>query len=179
MLHMKQVRSSKNNLKRSTKKRLWDRRGRPAKVRLLDLLLTSIAVVVGVTGHHSTSMKVCRENKTLRPQPANHCLDLKHIIASWWQRKLKNAVSFQSETNLSFPSLLKDLLTLDTSESIREVPVQINAVAVVPDGEKWSHHAWKCCFHFCISSEYTAFLGRLPLLPGQLQWNQEGCDFTS
>lgn len=42
-------------------------------------VFTSVAVVVRITGHHGSSVKVRRENKTLHPQPANHSSDLKHI----------------------------------------------------------------------------------------------------
>lgn len=46
-----------------------------------DVFFTSIAVVVRITGHQSSSVKVGRKNKRLSPQPANDGSDLKHITA--------------------------------------------------------------------------------------------------
>lgn len=73
------------------------------------LLAPSVAVVVRITGHQRSTMKVGGENKTFSPQPANHSSDLR----------------------LPLP-VVELLLPSETSERIGEVPVQINAVMVEP-----------------------------------------------
>ena len=65
--------------------------------------LTSVAVVIGIAGHHSPSMQVGRQHEPLLLHPVHDCQDLK----------------------------LASLLVLPR-EDIRKVPVEVHAVAVVP-----------------------------------------------
>lgn len=67
------------------------------------VLLTSVAVIIGVTCHHCSSMEISGENEQLCLQPLHHCFHL----------------------------LFSHLFSI-THECIRKVPVQVHAIFIEP-----------------------------------------------
>lgn len=75
--------------------------------------LTSVAVVVGVAGHHRTSVEIGRQDESLRLQPVHHCPDF-------------------------FLTFLHGI----TLKYIREITIQVHAVLIIPGGEEELVNQW-------------------------------------
>lgn len=75
---------------------------------------TSVAVVIRITGHQSSSMKVRGENKTLSPQPVHHSSDLKHTKDEGWVPEVEWGL--KSSSSKFHLYLLRELLTADNGD---------------------------------------------------------------